>query len=215
MVFSVASTNGENVIQTIIPRINSTTHGWTVKNIALIHMAILTMNMVLSGDFPSHFFAIHIPPAIKQILSAPRINPHVCTDTRDNPYASISDINTPPRKLLNVVKKISPTSPGIPMTTFTVPFISIPFFAGSASCSGWALKGTLSSSFTNSIWTHTSTVIPTANTIAQPIPKNQITTQLAIDVNENARPFIVPILPFAFACSSVGKIIDTVVESAI
>ena len=63
-------------------------------------------------------------------------------------------------------------------------------------------------------WPITSNIITAAHAIAQPIPKNQITNPLATDVRVNHTPLIVPILPFALACSSVGKSNDTEVDNA-
>lgn len=61
----------------------------------------------------------------------------------------------------------------------------------------------------------TSNMMAAAHAIAQPMPKNQITNPLATDVSVNHTPLIVPILPFALACSSVGSSSDTVVDNAI
>src|SRR3546814_3469031 len=50
--------------------------------------------------------------------------PQACTFISESPYASISAMNTPPRKLLKVAKKISANSPGTAATTRIVPFRS-------------------------------------------------------------------------------------------
>ena len=69
--------------------------------------------MVLSGFLPNHFFEIYSPAAMKAKLTPAKISPHVCTDTSKSPYGSMRAINTPPRKLLKVVKKMRANNPGI------------------------------------------------------------------------------------------------------
>lgn len=214
IVFSAASTNGKSVIRTSIPRANRIIDAWTVKKIHDVRVMMLMRNIVLTGDLPSQYFAMNIPPPIKPRLINPNSIPRICTDISESPYASISDMNTPPRKLLNVVKRMRPTSPGIAFTILTVPFMSIFFGAGAASSCGCELTGAVSGRRTKSICRSTSAVTPIAMMIAHPIPKNHIANQLATEVNANDTPFIVPIFPFAFACSSSGKSIGTVVESA-
>ena len=58
---------------------------------------------------------------MKPELRKPHNNPQTSTDTSDNPYASISAMNTPPRKLLIAANTISASSPGTPRTTPNVP----------------------------------------------------------------------------------------------
>jgi hydroxymethylpyrimidine/phosphomethylpyrimidine kinase len=98
-----------------------------VKNIHTIHITTLVKRRVLMGFLPSPHLLTIIHQKIKAKLKVPQINHQVCTDTRDNPYGSISDINTHHKKLLNIVKNINPNNPEIPEMILIVPIISIFF----------------------------------------------------------------------------------------
>lgn len=152
---------------------------------------------MLSGFFQSHFFEIIIPAPIKARLTTPKIIPHVSTDTNNNPYGSISDINTPPRKLLNVVKKIRANSHGIALMVRRVSLIlSFLFGCSSSAC----VEKIFSSGIRNVKRCITTThIITAAHEIAHPIPRNQITNPLATEVRVNPTPLTIPILPFALA----------------
>src|SRR5688572_17352570 len=90
----------------------------------IVHMIMFTVNNTLKGLFPNPFLAIYNPPTMNPKLKNPHKAPQTCTETRDSPYASIKDIYTPPRKLLNVAKKINAKSPGIDLIAEMVPLMS-------------------------------------------------------------------------------------------
>ena len=98
--------------------------GCIVKTVEIDQMIMFAMNSDLSGFLPRPFFAINNPPTMNAVLRNPHINPQTCTDTSDNPYASIRDMKTPPRKLLNVVNMINEARPGTDEIIFKVPRIS-------------------------------------------------------------------------------------------
>lgn len=102
-----------------------------VKKIHTVHVTEFIKSSVLRGFSPSHHFVISNPHIINQRLKNPQMNPHTSTDTRESPYGSIRDINTHPRKLLNIEKNIRAKSPPILLTIFIVPARSI-FL-----CSSW------------------------------------------------------------------------------
>lgn len=213
-VLSDASANGLQNIQIIIPEKIRIADGCIVKYIQVIHIHILTINIVLSGFFPSHFLAINIPAAINARLATANIIHRVCTGTSNSPYGSMSAINTHQRKLLNVVKKISANSHGISWMVAMVSLI-FNFLLGACWSSVCAENMVFSGMVNVSRCPITSSIITAAHAIAQPIQRNQITNPLATDVRVNHTPLIVPILPFAFACSSLGKSSETVVDKAI
>jgi hypothetical protein len=155
------------------------------------------MKIVLSGLWPSHFFEIIIPAMINAKLTIPKIIPHVSTDTNRSPYGSINDINTPHRKLLNVVKKIRANSHGIALMIRRVSFMLIFLFGCfSSEC----IENIFSSGMRNiKRCPITSSIIIEAPIIAHPIPRNPITNPLATEVNVKPTPLIVQILPFALA----------------
>lgn len=92
-----------------------------------------TIKSVFIGFFPSHHFDMRRPQTINPELKNPQINHQTSTLTSDNPYGSISDINTPQRKLLKRVKKIKALSPEIERIILIVPARSI-FFPHSSNC---------------------------------------------------------------------------------
>ena len=126
-------------------------------------------------------------------------------------------IKTPPRKLLNVVKKINCINPGTSLMVANVSLI-LSFLRGCASVwssDTWARWFFFSGMVNVNRWSIASTIIPAAPAIAQPMPRNQITNPLATAVTVNHTPLMVPIFPLAWACSSLGKSSETVVERAI
>lgn len=60
---------------------------------------------------------------MKAKLTPAKISPHVCTDTSKSPYGSMRAMNTPPRKLLKVVKKMRANNPGISLMIARVSLI--------------------------------------------------------------------------------------------
>lgn len=130
-VLSDASMNGMNASHTKIPAARSHTDGCITNQIHVDHDMRFILNMVFNGFFPSPNLDIITPQSMNAKLSTHRINPHFCTETSESPYASIRAMNTHPRKLLNVVKKMSANIPGIWFMILIVPFTSI-FFGLSA-----------------------------------------------------------------------------------
>ena len=59
---------------------------------------------------------------MKAKLTPAKISPHVCTDTSKSPYGSMRAMNTTPRKLLKVVKKMRANNPG---TSLIVAIVSL------------------------------------------------------------------------------------------
>jgi hypothetical protein len=104
---------------------------YQVKKIQFVHIIIFTIKSVFIGFFPSHHFDMRSPHTINPELKNPQINPQTSTLTRDNPYGSISDINTPHKKLLNRVKNIKALSPEIERIILIVPDRSIFFHPSS------------------------------------------------------------------------------------
>src|SRR3712207_481939 len=154
------------------------------------------------------------PPRMKPVLSTPQSRPHAWTDTSDNPYASRSDMNTPPRKLLNVANMISAVSPGTSPTTRMVPRRStarvgattgaseVPTAAAARSGTGTSARCTMAT-------------VRTANAriSTQNMPPAATSTPLITEVVRNDTPDVVPTSPFArslvsssiSAVTSVGR----------
>ena len=106
----------------------STIDGYAVKNMHTNHITALVMRRVLTGLVPRPQRVTRSPPMINPKLSMPQMSHHISTLTSERPYASMSDINTPPRKLLNREKAMSPKSPLMLATIAIVPRRSILFF---------------------------------------------------------------------------------------
>jgi hypothetical protein len=95
-----------------------------VKKMHDIHVMILSVNSVFTGFFPRPNLETSSPPTINAVDMKPNVMPQVSTDTSESPYESMSAIKIPPRRLLNVVKKISGRSPGILEIKVRVPLQS-------------------------------------------------------------------------------------------
>ena len=102
---------------------------------------------------------------MKPRLSTPHSAPQVCTDISDRPYGSISAMKMPPRKLLKVVKKISPNRPGMPATIRMVPRTSS-FLGFSWLC---AISG--SGTFTKARWISAAMVMSALATTMAKMPR--------------------------------------------
>ncbi len=90
-----------------------------------IHMTTLASRSVRTGLRPRPRRATAIPPTMKPRLVMAIRMPHASTDISVRPYGSISDMNTPPRKLLNVENSRSANSPGTSLTAWIAPARSI------------------------------------------------------------------------------------------
>ena len=95
------------------------------KRIVTIHITTFASNSVRTGFAPRPRRATTIPPTMNpRLVNAIRM-PHASTDISVSPYGSISDMNTPPRKLLNVENSSSANSPGTSPTARIAPAMSI------------------------------------------------------------------------------------------
>src|SRR5690606_21511578 len=122
---SHASTNGTTLIQINSDVASSQIEGCSVMTMQTIQQTMFTLKIRFTGFLPKPYFEMYRPPRMNPRLSTPHKVPQNCTLTSDRPYASISAMNTPPRKLLKVVKKMSGRSPGTARTIRMVPFRSI------------------------------------------------------------------------------------------
>lgn len=170
-----------------------------VKNIHIIHIKILTNNNVFIGLDQSPHFEITIHQNINAKLNDHQINHHVCTETNDNQYGSINDINTHPRKLLNIEKNIKPKSHEIPEIIFIVPIISIFFHSFF-----WCEKSSIGND-KKSKWIIRSNQAIIVIQTAHHIHKNQIVNQLKTDTIQKDIPFVIHKIPFALSRFSSSK----------
>ena len=191
------------------PTVNRTMDDWIVKKIHTVHIIILTTNIVRNGVLPKPFLATKTPPIISPRLNTPHKIPQTCTETSNKPYASINDMNEPPRKLLNVLKKISPNKPGTSRTTRIVPRISI-LSSGevvcTTDCCGIASVHRCPIASAES---------PSANASTQKMPRKPMTKPLKIEATTKPTPFAVPTKPLALSRRSSGTRIVTSVDKAI
>src|SRR3546814_3671814 len=88
-----------------------------LNTLATAHTIRLTRSSVRSGFFPRPVLAMVSPLTMNEHEATAQRIPQACTFVSESPYASISAMNTPPRKLLKVAKKISANSPGTAATT--------------------------------------------------------------------------------------------------
>ena len=82
------------------------------KVIVTTHIAAFARSSVRTGLRPRPRRATRIPPAMNPRLVKAIRMPHASTDMRVRPYGSISDMNTPPRKLLKVENSRIASRPG-------------------------------------------------------------------------------------------------------
>ena len=110
-------------------------------------------------------------------------------------------MNTPPRKLLKVVKKISGKSPGITRTTATVPLRSTLFPLPSVRCT--ISRSSMGMSASMAMATSVAAMaIPSTHCI----PSSARATPLATEVIPKAMPTTVPNIPFARSRRSSGTV---------
>lgn len=119
-------------------------------------------------------------------------------------------MNTPPRKLLKVVKKISANKPGIAPTITKVPRISS-FVAGW--CSLWITS--LSGIDIVKRWMIETAIVTIPSSSTRYIPANPTRKPLIAETIRKAMPVAVPVRPFALSRPSSGNRIVTMVGSAI
>ncbi len=210
IVCSHASAIGERSMNAKNP--NPTNHiDETVGNmIHVVHMMRFMRRRVLTGFLPSQYLLTSIPQAMNPVLVIARTIPQISTETSESPYASMSDMNTPPMKLLNIAKNIIAKSPDIPAIIRMVPRISTSLFLGS-SLSRCSSRGNVSvrrCMITRSV---TASTIPTA----QVMPSCPMIIPENTDTTVKVSPFTAPTCPFARSRSHSGISIVTSVESAI
>ena len=210
IVCSADSAIGPSIMNPKKPIPTSQIDGTTGKNIQIAHMIALTRRRVLTGLFPRPYFPTTIPPAMNPTLVRARTVPQISTDTSESPYASMSDMNIPPRKLLNIAKNIIAKSPDIPAIIRIVPLRSI-FLSSScrsSRCDSGGNEREMRWSITRSV---TTMLIP----MAQFIPRRPMINHEKADTTENTSPFTAPICPFALSRPSSGMRMVTRVERAI
>ncbi len=122
----------------------------------------------------------------------------------------MSDMNTPPRKLLNIAKKIIANKPEIPAIIWIVHLRSI-FLSSSCRLSKWDSRGKVS----ERRWIITKRVETSPMPKAQSIPSCQMIIPEKTDTTVKTSPLIVPIFPFALSRSHSGMRRVTRVERAI
>ena len=120
-------------------------------------------------------------------------------------------MNTPPRKLLKVEKKIRPNRPGMAATIAIVPRRSSRFDPEPSS----GAAGRSSGMRTTARCPITSAVATTATSSACIIPDSPTSSPLITEVMRNDVPFVVPTSPFARSRPSGGTSIVTSVDSVI
>ncbi len=209
MVCSHASAIGHTIIQTKNP-IPTKYIDATVGNIIQIdQLRTLIARRVKTGFFPSPYLATIVPPMMNPILVTASTTHHISTDTSESPYASMSDINTPPIKLLIIAKNIIAINPGIERMIRIVPRIST-FLSSSCrssrcgSAGKWSMRRCV---MTASITTN---AIPTAHII----PSCPMITHEKADTTVNTSHCIIPTFPLALSRSHSGTRSVTSVESA-
>ena len=120
----------------------------------------------------------------------------------------MSAMNTPPVRLLKVVKRISAKSPCVALTAPTPAFNSdSPVCPASRRIRGSGILMV-------SRWTSTTTIATSAMMMVPPMPSVPMARPLKTLVTRNAMPCTEPTSPLAFARFSAGTSKVTVVESA-
>lgn len=210
MVCSADSAIGESIIKPKNPIATSQIEEIVAKREQIIQRMRFTRRRVFTGFFPSPYLPTTIHPTINPTLVRARTIPQISTDTSESPYASISDMNIPPRKLLNIAKNIIPNSPEIPAIIRIVPRRSI-FFSSSWRSSRWDSRG--NERRDRCAITKRVVIIPIPT--AQSIPSRPIMSPENTDTTVKTSPFTAPIFPFALSRSDSGIKRVTRVESAI
>lgn len=210
MVCSAASAIGPTIIQRKNPIAVTIIDDTAVKNILIVHAMSERMRRVFTGFFPSPYRETSIPPMMNPTLVTARSMPQTSTDTSESPYASMSAMNTPPRKLLNIAKNIIAMRPGIERMMRIVPRRSS--FLSSSCLSSRCVSG---GNRSMNIWTMTASVMMSAMITAVSIPSCPITTHEKADTPVNTSPLMAQIFPLALSRSDSGIRIVTSVERAI
>lgn len=144
------------------------------------------------------------------VLVTASIIPQTSTETIERPYASMSAMNTHPRKLFHIAKNIIAKSPEIPAMMRIVHRRSM-VLSRAASLSRCSSRGKVSVRRCAMTTRVTAMTMPTA----QVIPSRPMTNPENTDTTVKTRPFTMPICPFARSRSHSGMRSVTMVESAI
>ena len=110
-VCSADSIIGENAIKKKKPTPTNQIDDTIGKMMHTVQMMRFPRRIVLTGLTPSPYLETSIPQAMNPVLVIASTTHQSSTETIESQYASMSAMNTPPRKLLNIAKNIIPKSP--------------------------------------------------------------------------------------------------------
>lgn len=210
IVCSHASAIGHTIIQTKNPILTKYIDATVGNMIHIVQLSTLIARRVKTGFRPSPYLATILPPTMNPILVTASTTHHISTDTSESPYASMSDINTPPIKLLIIAKNIIAMSPGIERMMRIVPRIST-FLSSSCRSSRCVSGGNRSMRRCMMTAGMTTTPIPTAHIM----PSCPMITQEKADTTVKTSHCIIPTFPLALSRSHSGTRSVMSVERAI